>query len=79
MLDTMAVEEKSLSNIEWPFLILHGEPDELTSVKGSKLMYEKAKSKDKQLKVNMVPSNSKLVRYRQYLMIIKGKVLVCSP
>ena len=51
MLDAMAVEEKSLSDIEWPFLILHGEPDELTSVNGAKLMYEKAKSKDKQLKV----------------------------
>lgn len=51
MLDAMAVEEKSLSDIEWPFLILHGEPDELTSVNGAKLMYEKAKSKDKQLKL----------------------------
>lgn len=52
MLDAMYAAEKSLSEIEWPFLILHGEPDTLTSVNGSKLMFEKAKSKDKQLKVS---------------------------
>ena len=51
MLDAMETVGKSLSDIEWPFLILHGEPDTLTSVKGSKLMFEKAKSKDKKLKV----------------------------
>lgn len=51
MLDAMETVGKSLSDIEWPFLILHGEPDTLTSVKGSKLMFEKAKSKDKKLKL----------------------------
>ena len=54
MMDAMAEAEKSLPDIEWPFLILHGEADILTSVKGSKLMYEKAKSKDKQLKVDNI-------------------------
>ena len=64
MLDARAEEEKSLSDIEWPFLILHGEPDTLTSVNGSKLMYEKAKSKDKQLKVD---NNTSLLHIRRGL------------
>lgn len=51
VLDTIEIVGNSLSDIEWPFLILHGEPDTLTSVEGSKMMYEKAKSKDKQLKL----------------------------
>jgi alpha-beta hydrolase superfamily lysophospholipase len=32
-----------------PFLILHAEEDKLCDVEGSRLMYKKAKSKDKQL------------------------------
>ena len=32
-----------------PFLILHAEEDRLCDVEGSRLMYKKAKSKDKQL------------------------------
>ena len=50
-MDAMATVVSSLADIDWPFLILHSEIDELTSVEGSKLMYEKAKSKDKYLKV----------------------------
>ena len=52
MMDAMATVVSSLADIDWPFLILHSEIDELTSVEGSKLMYEKAKSKDKYLKVS---------------------------
>ena len=56
MMDAMATVVSSLADIDWPFLILHSEIDELTSVEGSKLMYEKAKSKDRYLKVgNIVP------------------------
>ena len=52
MMDAMATVVASLPDIEWPFFILHSEEDTITSVKGAKLMFEKAKSKDKKLKVS---------------------------
>ncbi|XP_015203420.1 monoglyceride lipase isoform X2 [Lepisosteus oculatus] len=43
--------EKALPNIAWPFLLLHGDADKLCDIKGSQVMYEKAQSLDKKLKV----------------------------
>ena len=69
MLDTMLEQEKCLSDIEWPFLVLHGEPDQLTSARGSKLLYERAKSKDKQMKVKLgnVPQNLFIVNIHKFV------------
>ncbi|KAK3594791.1 hypothetical protein CHS0354_037799 [Potamilus streckersoni] len=38
-------------NVDWPILNLHGEKDALCDPEGSKMLQEKAKSKDKQLKL----------------------------
>jgi len=39
------------SNITVPFLVMHGTDDILTNPEGSKLLYEKAQSADKTLKI----------------------------
>ena len=51
MLDTMSQCQQRLTEIQWPFLLIHGDVDKLTEISGSKLMQEKAASKDKTLKV----------------------------
>lgn len=51
ILDTMNEVQGRLSEIKWPFMILHGTDDKLCSMEGSQLMYDKASSKDKCLKV----------------------------
>ncbi|XP_062574299.1 monoglyceride lipase-like [Saccostrea cucullata] len=43
--------EERMGSIEFPFLALHGDADALCDVQGSRMLYEKAKSKDKDLKV----------------------------
>ncbi|XP_072025670.1 monoglyceride lipase-like isoform X1 [Amphiura filiformis] len=40
-----------LSDIRWPFLLQHGDEDKMAEVSGSRLMYEKAASKDKTLTI----------------------------
>lgn len=40
-----------LPNISWPFLLLHGTADKLCDIRGSHLMYNQAKSTDKNIKV----------------------------
>jgi len=40
-----------LMMIEWPFLVLHGDADQRTMVEGSKMLEQKASSKDKTIKV----------------------------
>ena len=54
--DSMQEVNRYIPEIEWPFLVLHGESDGITSVRGSKLIFEKARSKDKQLKVGYICS-----------------------
>lgn len=51
VLDAMNEVQGRLSEIKWPFMILHGTDDKLCSMEGSQLMYDKAGSKDKCLKV----------------------------
>ncbi|XP_023275753.1 monoglyceride lipase [Seriola lalandi dorsalis] len=43
--------EREIPSISWPFLLLHGDADKLCDIRGSKMMYEKAASSDKKLKV----------------------------
>ncbi|XP_064633081.1 monoglyceride lipase-like isoform X2 [Lineus longissimus] len=40
-----------LNTIEWPFLILHGDEDKLCSLEGSQVLYDRAASTDKTIKV----------------------------
>ena len=49
--DAMENIKENLPKIEWPFLVLHGDADQLTMVEGSKMMEQKASSKDKTIKV----------------------------
>ena len=49
--DAMEHVKENLSKIEWPFLVLHGDADQLTMVEGSKMLEKKASSKDKTIKV----------------------------
>lgn len=43
--------QKNGANFDLPLLIIHGAADELTNPKGSEILYEKAKSRDKILKI----------------------------
>lgn len=45
---------KRLADITWPFLIIHGDEDKICDIRGSFLMYEKAVSIDKCLKVRNI-------------------------
>ncbi|XP_022791483.1 monoglyceride lipase-like isoform X2 [Stylophora pistillata] len=49
--DAMEVIKGNLTKIEWPFLVLHGDADQLTMVEGSVMLEEKAASKDKTIKI----------------------------
>ncbi|XP_045178920.2 monoglyceride lipase-like [Mercenaria mercenaria] len=51
MLDALKKIEDGMSGIEWPFFVLHGSADALCEVGGSKLLYEKAQSTDKKIKI----------------------------
>ncbi|XP_060574217.1 monoglyceride lipase-like [Ruditapes philippinarum] len=51
MLDALKKIEDNVSDIDWPFFILHGDKDALCELDGSKLMYDKAKSTDKKIKI----------------------------
>ena len=44
--------KSQLGEIEFPFLILHGDKDKLCDINGSKMMHKEAKSVDKELQVN---------------------------
>lgn len=49
--DAMEHIKENLPKIEWPFIVLHGDADQLTMVEGSKMLEQKASSKDKTMKV----------------------------
>lgn len=51
LFSTMAKVEKQMPDIRLPLLIMQGSDDKLVSHKGSKLLYEKAGSTDKTLKI----------------------------
>ena len=53
MLNAMKKFEARLHTIHWPFLVLHGEEDKLGELSGSQLLYEKAASNDKKIKVRV--------------------------
>jgi len=46
-LKTLEKLREIIPSVEWPFVVLHGTADRLTLHEGSKLLHEKAKSKDK--------------------------------
>lgn len=48
--DAMEEIKENIPKIEWPFIVLHGDADQLAMVEGSKML-EKAASKDKTIKV----------------------------
>lgn len=43
--------ERQIPDIAWPFLLLHGDADKLCDITGSQVMFERAQSTDKKLKV----------------------------
>ncbi|KAM6977330.1 monoglyceride lipase isoform 2-T2 [Aplochiton taeniatus] len=43
--------EREIPDITWPFYLLHGDADKLCDIRGSHMMFEKAQSTDKLLKV----------------------------
>ncbi|CAB1329448.1 unnamed protein product, partial [Coregonus sp. 'balchen'] len=43
--------EREIPAITWPFLLLHGDVDKLCDIGGSQMMFEKAPSTDKKIKV----------------------------
>ncbi|XP_048741718.2 monoglyceride lipase-like isoform X2 [Ostrea edulis] len=43
--------EERMDSIEFPLLALHGDADTLCDVKGSQILYDKAKSEDKEIKI----------------------------
>lgn len=43
--------QANMSNFDFPVLLMHGTEDHLTNVEGSKMLYEKATSSDKTLKL----------------------------
>ena len=51
MYDAMEKVKHNLPRIEWPFLVCHGDADQLTMVEGSMMLEQKAASKDKTIKV----------------------------
>ena len=51
--DTLNDIKSKLADVTWPFLVLHGTKDGITDIEGSKLLHEKARSTDKELKVRV--------------------------
>ncbi|WP_339755800.1 serine aminopeptidase domain-containing protein [Algoriphagus aquimarinus] len=51
LLQMMRFIQENASNFSLPFLLMHGTDDGLTNPKGSELLFEKAKSSDKTLKI----------------------------
>ncbi|KAG7271895.1 hypothetical protein CRUP_038147 [Coryphaenoides rupestris] len=51
MMAAVARIEQEIPSIAWPFLLLHGDVDKLCDIGGSRLLYERATSADKKLKV----------------------------
>ncbi|XP_008316953.1 monoglyceride lipase isoform X2 [Cynoglossus semilaevis] len=43
--------EKEIPTISWPFFLLHGDADKLCDIRGSKIMFDKAPSPDKKIKI----------------------------
>lgn len=54
MLNVIDDITNQLHTIKWPFIVLHGDADEVTMCDGSIKLEEEAKSKDKTLKVNAI-------------------------
>lgn len=51
LLQTMKYIQENAGKFTLPFLLVHGSDDELTNPRGSELLYEKATSSDKTLKI----------------------------
>ena len=49
--DSMEHIKENLTEIDWPFIVLHGDADQLAMVEGSVMLEQKASSKDKTIKV----------------------------
>jgi alpha-beta hydrolase superfamily lysophospholipase len=52
MVYTMDTIQANMKNIDWPFIVLHGDADAIVMVDGSIQLEKLAKSKDKTIKVN---------------------------
>ncbi|XP_042212007.1 monoglyceride lipase-like [Homarus americanus] len=50
-IETLLYFENHIPEVEWPFLILHGEKDQLCAPEGSQMLLDQAKSSDKTLKM----------------------------
>lgn len=62
--------KENLPKIDWPFLVLHGDADQLTMVEGSIMLEKKASSKDKTIKVICAQCNDPPLGFVVYEMVI---------
>ena len=63
MHDAMEKVKHNLPRIEWPFLVCHGDADQLTMVEGSTMLEQKAASKDKTIKVGKMITNLSYIKW----------------
>ncbi|XP_052242465.1 monoglyceride lipase-like [Dreissena polymorpha] len=50
-LHALAQITSSFQDMTWPFIVIHGSEDTICEMEGSQLLYDKAASKDKQIKI----------------------------
>lgn len=55
--------EREVPAITWPFLLLHGDVDKLCDIGGSQMMFDKAPSADKKIKVGLAPEPYISIKY----------------
>lgn len=51
--DAIQEAQKSAPSVKWPFLMLHGDADELCHIGGSQKFFDAVKSQDKTFKVRI--------------------------
>jgi hypothetical protein len=44
--------QEHIDTVEWPFIVLHGDADKLCALEGSQMLYDRAASTDKTIKVS---------------------------
>eukprot|EP00058_Branchiostoma_floridae_P022781 XP_002608271.1 hypothetical protein BRAFLDRAFT_59838 [Branchiostoma floridae] len=57
ILTGMQKVQSQVDDIEWPFLVMHGEDDQVVNSEGSKMLHEKARSLDKTMKVDILSTD----------------------
>ena len=61
LLDTMDDIQKNVSKVTAPFLLIHGDDDQVVPIEGSHFLYEHSPSTDKTFKVDLKSSLSAIL------------------